>query len=80
MEHFAVFPKEIVTKPLKASCPKDGVVLDPFCGRGTVGRVAKELGLNYVLFDLSPDYVELSRLYVSGQKRKLVKGQSKLLT
>ena len=75
LEHFAVFPKKLIIKPLKASCPKDGLVLDPFCGRGTVGRVAKELGLNYVLFDISPDYCELARLYVNGQKRKLIKNQ-----
>lgn len=78
LEHFAVFPKELIIKPLKSSCPSGGVVLDPFCGRGTVGRVAKELGLNYVLFDISPDYCELARLYVNGQKRKLIKYQNKL--
>ena len=65
-------------KPLKASCPKYGVVLDPFCGRGTVGKVAKRLGLNYILFDIKPEYCELARLYVSGQKRKLIKYQQKL--
>ena len=155
LEHFAVFPKELIIKPLKASCPvqickrcgmpikkiikvggkKDafnirvrdvkegrikhtdrkassseitnyneqsyvsdvkeyvvskgcncnagftsGVVLDPFCGRGTVGKVAKDLGLNYVLFDISPDYCELARLYVNGQKRKLIKNQERLFT
>jgi len=80
LEHFAVFPKELIVKPLKASCPSGGVVLDPFCGRGTVGRVAKELGLNYVLFDISKDYCELARLYVNGQKRKLIKNQGRLET
>ena len=78
MEHFAVFPEELIIKPLKASCPIGGVVLDPFCGRGTVGRVAKDLGLNYVLFDLNPDYVELAHLYVNGQKRKLIDYQQRL--
>jgi len=78
LEHFAVFPEELIVKPLKASCPKDGVVLDPFCGRGTVGKVAKDLGLNYVLFDIKPEYCELACLYVNGQKRKLIKYQNKL--
>ena len=32
--HFAVYPPELCEKPIKASCPKDGVVLDPFAGAG----------------------------------------------
>jgi len=67
-----------VLKPLKASCPKDGVVLDPFCGRGTVGKVAKKLGLHYILFDAKPEYCELAKLYIYGQQRKVHKDDSKL--
>ena len=55
-----------------------GVVLDPFCGRGTVGKVAKKLGLHYILFDIKPDYCELSRLYIGGQKYKVPKTQMNL--
>ena len=78
LEHFAVFPEELIIKPIKASTPPGGLVLDPFCGRGTVGRVAKQLGLNYVMFDINPKYCELARLYINGQKRKLIKHQQKL--
>lgn len=78
LEHFAVFPEELIIKPLKASCPSGGVVLDPFCGRGTVGKVAKQLGLNYVLFDVKPEYCKLARLYVNGQKRKIIEHQQEL--
>lgn len=55
-----------------------GVVLDPFCGRGTVGKVAKQLGLHYILFDIKHEYCELARLYIGGQKHKLHRDQSKL--
>jgi len=55
-----------------------GVVLDPFCGRGTVGKVAKQFGFNYILFDIKPEYCELAKLYIAGQKNKLLKGQKKL--
>ena len=57
---------------------KGGIVLDPFCGRGTTGKVAKELGLHYILFDIKPKYCDLARLYIGGQKRKLFKDQSNL--
>lgn len=57
---------------------ESGVVLDPFAGRGTVGKVAKQLGLHYILFDIKPEYCELARLYIRGQKHKLHRSQSKL--
>ena len=34
--HFAVFPVDLPARAILASCPPDGVVLDPFCGSGTV--------------------------------------------
>jgi len=37
------------------------VVLDPFCGSGTVGAVAKRLGLGFIGIELNKAYVELAR-------------------
>jgi site-specific DNA-methyltransferase (cytosine-N4-specific) len=34
--HFAVFPPELPLRSILASCPPDGVVLDPLAGSGTV--------------------------------------------
>jgi hypothetical protein len=36
---------------------KPGLLLDPFCGSGTTGEVARELGLNFVGTDLSFAYL-----------------------
>lgn len=80
MEHFAVFPEELIEVLLKSGCPECGTVLDPFCGRGTVGRVAKSLGMNYVLFDIKEEYVKLSELFVKGQKRSIIENQSNLFS
>jgi site-specific DNA-methyltransferase (adenine-specific) len=33
-EHFAVYPSELIETPIKAGCPKGGIVLDPFMGSG----------------------------------------------
>lgn len=33
--HFAVYPLDLVVRPILSSCPHDGVVLDPFAGSGT---------------------------------------------
>ena len=37
-------PLEIIERMIKASCPVDGVVFDPFMGSGTTAVAAKQLG------------------------------------
>lgn len=57
--HFAVFPEELPKKAIDVCCPQDGIVLDPFAGSGTTGKVAKELGRRSILIDLKKDYIEI---------------------
>ena len=57
--HFATFPKDLIEPCIKAGCPEDGVVLDPFAGSGTVGEVAKELQKDFILIELNPEYIKL---------------------
>ena len=59
--HFAVYPPELCEKPIKASCPKEGVVLDPFTGAGTTLLKAKELGRQFVGVELNPKYADMAR-------------------
>jgi DNA modification methylase len=54
--HFATFPRKLVEPCILAGCPPGGVVLDPFGGSGTVGRVAEDHGRHWLLFDLNPAY------------------------
>jgi len=62
--HFAVYPPELCEKPIKATCPPDGVVLDPFAGAGTTLLKAKELGREYVGIELNPEYADMARARV----------------
>ncbi len=59
--HFAVFPEALVEICLKASCPEQGVVLDPFLGSGTTGVVARRLGRRFVGIDCVEAYCEMAR-------------------
>ncbi len=59
--HFAVFPEDLVETPIKAGCPKNGIVLDPFMGSGTTAVVAKKLGRNYLGIELNPKYIEMAK-------------------
>jgi len=69
--HFAVFPTNLVKPMIKAGCPSDGIVLDPFCGSGTTCYVARKLGRHYIGIEINPKYVEMA-------KRRLVKLPTRL--
>lgn len=56
-KHTATFPEDLVSQCLDASCPENGVVLDPFAGFGTTGMVAKKRGLDFILIELNPEYL-----------------------
>lgn len=59
--HFATFPKDLIEPCIKAGCPKDGIVLDPFSGSGTTGLVCKELGRKAILIELNPEYIKIAK-------------------
>lgn len=69
--HFAVFPEELIETPLKAGCPIDGTVLDPFSGAGTTGVVAKKLGRNFIGIELNPEYVKMSEDRIANTQRSM---------
>lgn len=57
--HFATFPPKLVEPCILAGTPRGGIVLDPFAGSGTVGKVALDHGRRAILMELNPDYCEL---------------------
>lgn len=60
IEHFAMFPKELVETMLEAGCPQQGIVLDPFMGSGTTAVVAKMQNRNFIGFEINPQYVKIA--------------------
>ena len=58
--HFATFPEDLIVDCIKAGCPVDGVVLDPFMGAGTTALVARKLNRNYIGFELNKDYISIA--------------------
>jgi site-specific DNA-methyltransferase (adenine-specific) len=59
--HFAPFPEDLCKIPVLATCPEDGLVLDPFCGTGTTALVAFKLGRRSVGIDTSLEYIRIAR-------------------
>jgi len=64
--HFAVYPPDLITKPVLSCCPVDGIVVDPFMGSGTTGEVAKANQRKYVGFELNPEYAALAQQRIAS--------------
>lgn len=58
--HFAPYPEDLCKIPILASCPPDGIVLDPFCGTGTTMLVASKLARKSIGIDISGEYLLLA--------------------
>lgn len=59
-KHFATFPVELAQTCIKAGCPCNGIVLDPFMGAGTTAVAALHEKKHFVGIELNPEYVDLS--------------------
>ncbi|HKL86792.1 MAG TPA: site-specific DNA-methyltransferase [Treponemataceae bacterium] len=55
-DHPTQKPEKLIAKLILASCPKNGLVLDPFLGSGTTSVVAKKLGRRYIGIDMNEEY------------------------
>lgn len=64
-------PLEIIERMIKASCPPNGLVLDPFMGSGTTAVAARRCGRNYVGFELNPDYVAIINQRLASPEAQL---------
>lgn len=75
-DHPAIFPSELVERVIKYYSFERDVVLDPFAGSGTLGRVASQLQRRFVLSEMDPGYIEVIR---SGAQKWLGKEAAEVL-
>jgi site-specific DNA-methyltransferase (cytosine-N4-specific) len=59
--HFATYPEKLVEPCILAGSKPGDVVLDPFCGSGTTGAVARRFGRRFFGLDLSMPYLALAQ-------------------
>ncbi len=70
-DHPAVFPDELISKLIRYYSFKDDMVLDPFAGTGTVGRVALQMGRRYLLIENNPKYFKIIKREMTTLHDKL---------
>ena len=59
--HYCVAPDTLYRLPLVATCPRDGIVLDPYCGTGTACKIAYEMNLRSIGIDINAEYIRQAR-------------------
>ena len=59
--HFSPYPIDLCRMPILSTCPKEGVVVDPFCGTGTTLAAALSMGRYAIGIDISAEYLEITR-------------------
>lgn len=64
--HFAPYPVDLCRIPILATCPLNGIILDPFCGTGTTLFAARTLDRKSVGIDISRKYLELATERCAG--------------
>lgn len=61
-KHYAAYPEDLCRIPILATCPQEGIVLDPFCGTGTTSLVARTLGRKSLGIDISEEYLQMAHM------------------
>ena len=65
-KHPTIKPLEIIKTLIENSSNKGDVVLDTFLGSGTTAVAAKELGRQYIGFEINEDYYKIASDRLSG--------------
>ena len=60
MLHPSQKPLSVLEHVVQCLCPKDGIVLDAFCGSGTICVAAKNTGRNFIGIEISEEYCKIA--------------------
>ena len=69
--HYCVAPDTLYRLPLVATCPRGGIVLDPYCGTGTACKIAYELNMRSIGIDINPEYIRQARASIEQKPLSL---------
>ena len=68
--HPAPFPEELPRRLIEFYSFKDDIVLDPFMGSGSTAIAALNLKRNFVGYEISPEFIDLSNKRISKIKEQ----------
>jgi DNA modification methylase len=66
--HCSTFPIDLPVQCIKASGLEGrGVIFDPFTGSGTTGLAAKQMGHDFIGFEIDPEYCEIANSRIEAE-------------
>jgi len=68
--HYAVFPEDLLLNPILATCPENGIVLDPFSGIGSTVAAAVKLGRKGIGIEISSHYHNIAKTRMKQETKK----------
>lgn len=74
-DHPTIKPLNIIENLVRNSSSRGGLILDPFLGSGTTAVAAKELGRDYMGFEIEPRYYAIAKDRLAGVDQR---GQTSL--
>ena len=60
-QHPAIFPEKLAEDHILSWTQENDIILDPFCGSGTTGKMALKNNRQFVGIDISREYLNLSK-------------------
>ena len=64
--HPAPFPEQLANDHIISWSNEGDLVLDPMCGSGTTGKMAKLLKRNFIGIEKDPEYFEIAKKRIEG--------------
>lgn len=71
--HPCPIPEEIARRIILTTTKEGDIIVDPFCGSGTVCKVAYENNRNFLGFDIDEGYCEVARKLLNQTDRGIIK-------
>jgi len=68
-EHPAIFPEKLVEDHILSWSNEGDIVLDPFAGSGTTGKIAQKLNRRWILIEAVAEYCEIAEKRIRGSEK-----------
>ena len=75
VDHDAATPYDLCAWWVRYIAPEGGLVVDPFCGSGTVGMAAINLGCSFIGIEKEADYCRIAEKRIGNCTPSLFQGQ-----
>lgn len=67
--HPCQIPEELIRRIILTTVKPGQTIIDPFAGSGTTLKVAKDLGFDFIGYEIDPDYVQIINERINHEKR-----------